>query len=129
MTFLSSLDDLRTIRRCAFGAASALVFQAAEPGEGQRWSTWPATIPTERGPEPRPDWLVTSAAAIDTELGVVKTGKEADLAPHRACDPGCPGRRAGQPRAARRQAVPHERALGLPPLRDLHRGPRTAPHP
>ena len=55
------------------------MFQAAEPGEGQRWSTWPATIPSERGPEPRPDWLVTSAAAIDTELGVVKTGKEADL--------------------------------------------------
>ncbi|KRE29455.1 serine/threonine protein kinase [Agromyces sp. Soil535] len=36
-------------------------------------------MPSERGPEPRPDWLVTSAAAIDTELGVVKTGKEADL--------------------------------------------------
>lgn len=48
-------------------------------GEGQRWSTWPATLPTQRGPEPRPDWLVTSAAAIDTELGIVKTGKEADL--------------------------------------------------
>ncbi|GAA4185172.1 RIO kinase 1 [Gryllotalpicola kribbensis] len=48
-------------------------------GEGQRWSTWPATMPTERGPEPRPDWLVTSAGAIDTELGIVKTGKEADL--------------------------------------------------
>ena len=76
MTFLSSLDDSSA---APFGAASALVFQAAEPGEGQRWSTWPATIPTERGPEPRPDWLVTSAAAIDTELGVVKTGKEADL--------------------------------------------------
>lgn len=76
MTFLSSLDDSTT---APFGAASALVFQAAEPGAGQRWSTWPATIPSERGPEPRPDWLVTSAAAIDTELGVVKTGKEADL--------------------------------------------------
>ncbi|WP_243695325.1 serine protein kinase RIO [Agromyces protaetiae] len=62
----------------AFDAAS-LMFQTQEPTEGQRWSTWPATIPTERGPEPRPDWVVTSAAAIDTELGVVKTGKEADL--------------------------------------------------
>ena len=80
VTFLSSLDDDTA---APFGAANALdtalMFQAAEPGEGQRWSTWPATIPTERGPEPRPDWLVTSAAAIDTELGVVKTGKEADL--------------------------------------------------
>ena len=83
MTFLSSLDSLDDDSASPFGAAAtpntALMFQATEPGEGQRWSTWPATIPTERGPEPRPDWLVTSAAAIDTELGVVKTGKEADL--------------------------------------------------
>src|SRR5690606_32948187 len=28
---------------------------------------------------PRPDWIVTSAAAIDTELGVLKSGKEADV--------------------------------------------------
>jgi RIO kinase 1 len=76
VTFLSSLDESSA---APFGAPSTLMFQAAEPGEGQRWSTWPATIPTERGPEPRPDWLVTSAAAIDTELGVVKTGKEAGL--------------------------------------------------
>ena len=77
MTFLSSLDDSSA---APVGAASTtLMFQATEPGEGQRWSTWPATIPTERGPEPRPAWLVTSAAAIDTELGVVKTGKEANL--------------------------------------------------
>jgi len=76
VSFISSLDDSSA---APFGAPTALVFQAAEPGEGQRWSTWPATIPTERGPEPRPDWLVTSAAAIDTELGVVKTGKEANL--------------------------------------------------
>lgn len=77
MTFLSSLDD--SFAAPSGAATTTLMFQATEPGEGQRWSTWPATIPTERGPEPRPDWLVTSAAAIDTELGVVKTGKEADL--------------------------------------------------
>ncbi|UOE43263.1 serine protein kinase RIO [Agromyces larvae] len=59
--------------------ASALVFSTVEPDEHQRWSTWPATTPSERGPLPRPDWVVTSAAAIDTELGVVKSGKEADL--------------------------------------------------
>lgn len=50
-----------------------------QPGLDQRWSTWPATTPTERGPQPWPDWLVTAAAAFDTELGVVKSGKEADL--------------------------------------------------
>ncbi|WP_246149976.1 serine protein kinase RIO [Agromyces intestinalis] len=59
--------------------ASALAFSQVEPDEHQRWSTWPATTPSERGPLPRPDWVVTSAAAIDTELGVVKSGKEADL--------------------------------------------------
>lgn len=80
---LSSLDD-STARSAAASASTGafapeLHFQAAEPGADQRWSTWPATIPSQRGPVPRPDWLVTSAAAIDTELGIVKTGKEADL--------------------------------------------------
>jgi RIO kinase 1 len=50
-----------------------------DPDADQRWSTWPAATPTERGPRPWPAWVVTSAAAIDTELGVVKGGKEADV--------------------------------------------------
>jgi RIO kinase 1 len=44
----------------------------------QRWSTWLSVEPLCRGPEPRPDWVVTSQAAVDTELGILKTGKEAD---------------------------------------------------
>ena len=47
--------------------------------DGQRWSTWLSVEPLCRGPEPRPDWVVTSQAAIDTELGILKTGKEADV--------------------------------------------------
>jgi len=47
--------------------------------EGDRWSTWDQSIPTERGPRPYPDWLVTELAAVDTELGILKTGKEADV--------------------------------------------------
>ena len=47
--------------------------------EGDRWSTWDQSIPTERGPRPYPDWLVTDLAAVDTELGILKTGKEADV--------------------------------------------------
>ena len=47
--------------------------------EGDRWSTWDQSIPTERGPRPHPDWLVTELAAVDTELGILKTGKEADV--------------------------------------------------
>lgn len=56
-----------------------LIFSTVEPGNDQRWSTWPAITPTQRGPEPWPAWVVTSSGAIDTELGVVKSGKEADL--------------------------------------------------
>ena len=37
------------------------------------------SIPTQRGPKPHPDWLVTELAAVDTELGILKTGKEADV--------------------------------------------------
>ena len=48
-------------------------------GAGQRWSTWLEVEPLSRGPEPRPDWLVTSQGAIDTDLGILKTGKEADV--------------------------------------------------
>lgn len=44
----------------------------------QRWSTWDSIERLCRGPEPWPDWLVTRAA-IDTDLGVIKTGKEADV--------------------------------------------------
>jgi len=47
--------------------------------EGDRWSTWDQSIPTQRGPRPHPDWLVTELAAVDTELGILKTGKEADV--------------------------------------------------
>ncbi len=46
---------------------------------GHRWSTWDQSTPTERGPRPYPRWLVTELAAVDTELGIVKTGKEADV--------------------------------------------------
>jgi RIO kinase 1 len=47
--------------------------------DGDRWSTWDESSPTERGPLPHPDWLVTDLAATDSELGIVKTGKEADV--------------------------------------------------
>jgi RIO kinase 1 len=48
-------------------------------GENQRWSTWDSVERLSRGPRPWPYWVVTSNAAIDTELGVLKTGKEADV--------------------------------------------------
>ncbi|MDW5328136.1 serine protein kinase RIO [Plantactinospora sp. KLBMP9567] len=55
------------------------------PDVGDRWSTWDQAV---HGPEPHPDWLVTELAAIDTELGVLKTGKEADVHLVRRAVPG-----------------------------------------
>jgi len=40
------------------------------------FSSWDTAT---HGPEPRPDWVVTDLSAIDTELGILKTGKEADV--------------------------------------------------
>ncbi len=44
----------------------------------QRWSTYdvPGVL---AGPDPVPDWVVTDDGAIDTELGILKSGKEADV--------------------------------------------------
>ncbi|MEU0552267.1 RIO1 family regulatory kinase/ATPase [Micromonospora sp. NPDC005979] len=47
-----------------------------DPDTGERWSSWDDAV---HGPQPYPDWLVTELAAKDTELGVLKTGKEADV--------------------------------------------------
>jgi RIO kinase 1 len=47
--------------------------------EGDRWSTWDQPSASERGPRPYPAWLVTELGAVDTELGILKTGKEADV--------------------------------------------------
>ncbi|MBM0260560.1 serine protein kinase RIO [Micromonospora sp. 4G55] len=54
----------------------ALVEPDDEPEPEDRWSSWDEAV---HGPEPHPEWLVTELAARDTELGVLKTGKEADV--------------------------------------------------
>ncbi|MBM7775901.1 RIO kinase 1 [Actinokineospora baliensis] len=61
---------LARVREDAYTAAQEL------PAGADRWSTWGDS---EQGPHPRPDWLVTDDGAADTELGVLKTGKEADV--------------------------------------------------
>ena len=49
---------------------------SGRPLVGDRWSTWDRA---EHGPSPFPDWVITDLAAEDTELGVLKSGKEADV--------------------------------------------------
>jgi RIO kinase 1 len=46
------------------------------PPTGDNWSTWDGAL---HGPAPRPDWVRTEYGAVDTELGMLKTGKEADV--------------------------------------------------
>ncbi|MEZ5092206.1 serine protein kinase RIO [Nocardioides sp.] len=75
----------------------------------QRWSTWLQVEPLSRGPEPRPDWVVTSQGAIDTELGILKTGKEADVFLLERADPHDPD--GGVVMAAKRYRSPEHRAF------------------
>ncbi len=46
------------------------------PPEGERWSSWDGAT---HGPKPRPDWVITELGAVEQDLGVLKTGKEADV--------------------------------------------------
>ena len=85
--------------------------------EGDRWSTWDQSIPTERGPKPYPDWLVTELAAVDTEIGILKTGKEADALLLRR------GVRRHEVLPAGRPALPVRRAPDVPPGQRLPGGP------
>lgn len=49
------------------------------PPTGDRWSIWDQSEPLQRGPKPWPEWIITDLGAVDYELGVLKTGKEADV--------------------------------------------------
>jgi RIO kinase 1 len=80
-----------------------------ELGDGQRWSTWMSVEPLQRGPEPRPAWLVTSQGAIDTELGILKAGKEADVFLIERVDPLEPEN--GVVMAAKRYRAPDHRSF------------------
>ena len=55
------------------------------PETGDRWSTWDGAL---HGPQPRPEWVRTEYGAVDTELGMLKTGKEADVYLVRRAVPG-----------------------------------------
>jgi RIO kinase 1 len=84
--YVPPADDLSDV-----DARFVFDFQAYDDlDDGQRWSTWLSVEPLSRGPEPRPDWVVTSQGAIDTELGILKTGKEADVFLVERADPARP---------------------------------------
>jgi RIO kinase 1 len=76
------------------------------PPAGDRWSTWDDSPAGLHGPKPRPDWVLTESAAVDTELGLLKTGKEADVHLIERAVPGT-GRRVFM--AAKRYRTPKHR--------------------
>lgn len=60
----------------------------ADPGDDQHHDqaddefdelSWSTYRDASRGPTPLPAWVVTDPRALDTDLGVMKTGKEADV--------------------------------------------------
>ncbi len=59
------------------------------PPEGERWSSWDGAT---HGPKPRPDWVITDLGAVEADLGILKTGKEADVHLVRRWVPGDPNR-------------------------------------
>jgi RIO kinase 1 len=68
---------LTDMERERLAAARAETDDAIDPpGQADRWSTWGQG---EMGPEPLPSWVITDEGAVDTRLGVVKTGKEAEV--------------------------------------------------
>ena len=59
-----------------------------EPPEGEAWSSWDGA---QHGPNPRPDWVITDLGAVDEDLGIIKSGKEADVHVVRRWVPGSEG--------------------------------------
>jgi len=87
---LYDLDDARDRRRHRTVASPETQRRLAEldarydpdpdpdddPVDEPTWSSWQGAV---HGPQPRPGWVVTDLGAVDTELGVIKGGKEADV--------------------------------------------------
>ena len=69
-------DDDAELPEARRGSSRACHEDPDLPETGDRWSTWDGAL---HGPQPRPDWVRTEHGAVDTELGMLKTGKEADV--------------------------------------------------
>ena len=86
----------------ARGRASPLTPTPTDRRKANAGRSWDGSM---HGPKPRPDWVITALGAVDADLGVLKTGKEADVHLRPPLGPGRPrpGRRHG------RQALPRAR--------------------
>ncbi|MEO7448101.1 MAG: RIO1 family regulatory kinase/ATPase [Humibacillus sp.] len=78
-----------THRRHEHPSDLAVDSEPDRPPEGERWSSWDGAT---HGPQPRPHWVITDLGAVEADLGVLKTGKEADVHLVRRWVPGDPAR-------------------------------------
>ena len=69
-------DDLPTVHRSTRTTRTAPPPADAADEPAPSWSTYPDSA---HGPSPVPEWVITSGAALDEDLGVLKSGKEADV--------------------------------------------------
>lgn len=75
----------RLVKEGKSGSTSVEELLAFDGGQEQRLadepdlSTFSSYDVATHGPDPIPDWVVTSFSALDTPLGILKTGKEADV--------------------------------------------------
>ncbi len=58
---------------------TAEITDLSEPDDSVDEPCWSSYPDATHGPEPTPPWVIASPGAIDTDLGVMKTGKEADV--------------------------------------------------
>ena len=58
---------------------TAEITDLSEPDDSVDEPCWSSYPDATHGPEPTPSWVIASPGAIDTDLGVMKTGKEADV--------------------------------------------------
>lgn len=70
------LPSFATSSSASFSTEGPARAHTDHPPEGERWSTWDAAT---HGPSPRPPWVVTELAAVDADLGILRSGKEADI--------------------------------------------------
>jgi RIO kinase 1 len=65
-----------TLDDASLGDARAHLHAIPDSFEDLAYSTWSQA---SHGPAPRPDWVITDGEATDEDLGIIKTGKEADV--------------------------------------------------
>jgi len=88
LTSLELTADLGDLRAGMFAVDTC----PDRPPEGERWSSWDSA---QHGPTPRPEWVITDLGAVDEDLGILKSGKEADVHVIRRWVPGSDSKDTG----------------------------------